>query len=89
MFVGKNKLAEMFGVLGLEILLVGEEQKLENLDDYSLIFTEESLFDKLKNNYPHKLIVPLVNFEDRTDTVVKGSEESIKSTVGGEVLKNG
>lgn len=84
-FVGENIESLVFKTLGIEWSRFKEEKSIEQ---YSFIFTEEKLYKDLKKKYPHKIIIPLVNFEDREGGIKRRVEQIIKDTVGETVLKN-
>ena len=87
-FVGRNKLGQMFRILGMDFILVRKEGLKEIPQDYLVIFTEEAFYHQLKELYPNRLIVPLVDFDNKVNSLIVGMRESIESTVGEEVLKN-
>jgi len=87
-FVGKEKIGEIFKAIGLDIILEAE-LKSKSVEDYDLIFAEEPLFQDLRQDYPYKTIIPLVDFTKRKDSIIDYMRKTIQTTVGEEVLRNG
>ncbi len=87
-FIGKDDLGEIFKILGLEVVIIKEEKYPSFIEEDKIIFTEPSLYLKIKEMYPKSTIIPLVDFERKTSSVIGYIKEIIRSTVGDEVLKN-
>lgn len=84
-FIGENVESIVFRTLGIEWGKPDEEKPME---EYTLIFTEEQLYKGLKKQYPHKIIIPLINFKEKRGGINRRIEKIIKDTVGEAVLKN-
>ncbi|UCG34635.1 MAG: hypothetical protein JSW17_03840 [Candidatus Omnitrophota bacterium] len=87
-FVGKEKISQIFKAIGLDVILE-EELKSKSLAEYELIFAEEPIYQTLCQDYPYKVIIPLVDFATRKDSIIEHMRKTIQTTVGEEVLKNG
>jgi vacuolar-type H+-ATPase subunit F/Vma7 len=88
-FVGENEQGNLFRLLGIDVVIAHKEGDINNLKDYELIYAEEPMYQKLKEKYPQKKIVPLVDFKKGVSSVIVYMKEEIKATVGKEVLKDG
>ncbi len=84
-FVGKSSLSWLYRSLGFEVKFV--EEDIPDLSAYEVILTERDLFEKLKNLYSSKMVIPLVDFFQEEDTVISRIKRFITNTVGQEVLR--
>ena len=86
-FIGRDPLSYLFRALGLEVFVVSEDTLQFNLGDYQVLFVEDCLYEDLRVRYPHKIVVPLVDFSKRRQVLIRRIEEFIRDTVGEEILK--
>lgn len=85
-FIGRNDLSNIFAILGIDILWY-KELDLERLKDYDLILTEDSFFTELREKFPEKTVVSLVDFEGLKNSLTERTRDFIIQTVGEEVLR--
>jgi len=87
-FASDIYLAEVFKILGIDVVVIKKDEDYRKLWEYEVILTQERMLKKLQERFPRKVIIPLVDFSRLSSNLSFYIKEFVKSTVGEVVLED-